>query len=97
MAKHQSITMSSVIALDPITIAALFWQSVASFNRLLDHFKRSSEDPPDTLPDDLGRLKVWAENVGVELCRSITVFADRLEFASRSSCKLSLQYPFLFS
>lgn len=54
--------MSSGIALDPITIMALIWQSVASFNRILDHFEWS-QDPSDTLPDDFGRLKVWTENV----------------------------------
>ncbi|KAI5792247.1 hypothetical protein FPQ18DRAFT_378468 [Pyronema domesticum] len=52
--------MSSGTELDQITIAALYWESVATFNRLFDHFK---EDSPDTLPNDFGRLKVWAENV----------------------------------
>jgi hypothetical protein len=57
----QSANMSSeILALDQITIAALYWESVATFNRLFDNFK---EDSPDTLPDDFGRLKVWAENV----------------------------------
>jgi hypothetical protein len=54
---------SENIALDQITIAALYWESVAAFNRLFDHFKTASQDPPDTLPDDFGRLRVWAENV----------------------------------
>jgi hypothetical protein len=54
--------MSSGTTLDLITIPALYWESVASFDRLSDHFK-GLQDAPDTLPDDLGRLKVWAENV----------------------------------
>jgi hypothetical protein len=54
---------SENIALDQIAIAALYWESVAAFNRLFDHFKTASQDPLDTLPDDFGRLRVWAENV----------------------------------
>ncbi|KAI5788617.1 hypothetical protein FPQ18DRAFT_379732 [Pyronema domesticum] len=56
-----SATISSEIALDQITIAALYWESVATFNRLFDNFK-ALQDPPDTLPDDFGRLGVWTEN-----------------------------------
>jgi hypothetical protein len=54
--------MASEIALDHITITALYWESIKSFNRLLD-FLGSSKDAASTLPDDFGRLKVWAENV----------------------------------
>ncbi|KAI5789276.1 hypothetical protein FPQ18DRAFT_403484 [Pyronema domesticum] len=54
--------MSSEMTLDHITIAALYWESVAAFNRLLDHFNKSSHNPPDTLPDDCGWLRGWAEN-----------------------------------
>jgi hypothetical protein len=72
--------MSFEIELNTITIAALYWESVASFNRLFDHFK-GSQDPPDTLPDDFGRLKVWAENVAAHR-RGVMSLDYRLREAS---------------
>jgi hypothetical protein len=54
---YHTTTMSFEIELNMITIAALYWETVASFNRLFDHFK-GSQDPPDMLPDNFGQLKV---------------------------------------
>jgi hypothetical protein len=51
--------------LDQITIAALYWEAVATFGRLFEFYAKSTEqDTPATLTDSFGRLKVWAENVG---------------------------------
>lgn len=55
--------MSSKIELNQITIAALYWEAVASCRRLFNFFGESPESPT-SLADDFGRLKVWAENVG---------------------------------
>jgi hypothetical protein len=72
--------MSFEIALDQITIAALYWESVATFNRLFDTFK-ALQDPPDTLPDDFGRLRVWAENAAAHR-RGVMSLDHRLREAS---------------
>lgn len=68
------------MSLAEIKIFALYWQSIASFHRLLDHFAEPA-DLPATLPDDFGRLKVWAENVGAHR-RGKTSLDHRLREAS---------------
>jgi hypothetical protein len=65
---HQSVTMSSEIALNQITIAALYWEPVAVFNRLFDHFK-GSQDPSDTLRE--------VESMGRE-CRGTSAWSFRI-------------------
>jgi hypothetical protein len=61
---NNSPAMSSPKVVDLITIHALYWEAIASFQQLFHFFDNSTEDVPDTLADDFGRLKVWAENVG---------------------------------
>jgi hypothetical protein len=56
--------MSSEIEPDQAKIGALYWAAVKSFYKLFDHFSQTEDKPAsNTLNDDFGRLKVWAENV----------------------------------
>jgi hypothetical protein len=73
--------MSSCIPLAQIKIHALYWQSISSFQRLLEFFTKT-DNVPASLPDDFGRLKVWAENVGAHRRGSNASLDHRLREAT---------------
>jgi hypothetical protein len=70
--QHHNITTippnMSTEDLEHITIFALYWQKITSFKQILEYFESSpkaeSSDHALNLRNDLGRLRVWAENVG---------------------------------